>query len=160
MNPPTSSLFQANSGFRRGYDHLPELAGDHLLTQRQRTIPLDSVFLLVMAAISLLFEVCGRLVGPALLQQFGLGLDPFSLSVAQQAIVTLLGIIIAGRCCERASAQAQRQYMLLTPLLALGIGLIVACLSQLAGPSGAMDWLVVLVYLVWAWGSAVSGAKA
>jgi hypothetical protein len=160
LNEQTSRLFQVSSAFRHGYAHLPELAGERLPTQRQPTIPLVSVFLLVMSAISLLFEICGRLVGPALLERLGLSLDPFSLSVARQAIVTLLGIVIAGRCCELASAPAQRQHMLLTPLLALGVGLILAWLSQLAGQSGALDWLVILVYLVWAWGSAVSAAKA
>ena len=160
MNAQTSSLFQTTSTFRRGFDHLPELAGERLQTQRPCTTPLVSVFLLVMAAISLLAEICGWLVGPVLLRQFGLSLDPFSLSVARQAIVTLLGIVIAGRCCGQALDPAQKQHMLLTPVLALGVGLVLAWLSQLAGQSGALDWLVVLVYLVWAWGSAVSAAKA
>jgi hypothetical protein len=160
MDPQASSLFQAKSAFHRGYDHVPELAGERLRTQRQCSIPLVSVFLLVMAAISLLFEICGRLVGPVLLGRFGMSLDPFSLSVARQAIVTLLGMVIAGRCCGQTSAPAQRQHMLLTPLLALGVGLILAWLSQLAGQSGALDWLVILVYLVWAWGAAVSAVKA
>ena len=160
MDPQTSRLFQANGAFGHGYGHMPELAGERLQTQRQGAIPLVSVFLLVMAAISLVFEVCWRLAGPALLERFGLSLDPFSLSVARQAIVTLLGIVIAGRCCEQALAPGQKQHMLLTPLLAMGVGLILAWLSQLAGQAGALDWLVVLVYLLWAWGSAVSTAKA
>jgi hypothetical protein len=160
MNEHTSSLFQASSAFHCGCDRLPELASERLRNEHQRIIPRPSIFLLIMAAISLALEICGRLVGPALLERFGLSFDPFSLSVARQSIVTLLGIVVAGGCCEQASALAERQHMLLTPLLALGVGLILAWLSQLAGQSGSLDWLVTLVYLLWAWASAVSAGRA
>lgn len=48
--------------------------------------------------------------------------------------------------------------MFLTPLVATGAGLILAWLGQLVGQLNAFDWQIVLVYLLWARGSAVSAA--
>jgi hypothetical protein len=159
VNEQLSSLFQASSTLHLRFDHEPELVHEFHQVRAKRTIPCTLIFLVVMAAVSLAFDICGRLIGPALLSRFGLSLDPVSLSVARQSIVALLGIGLAGCFSKHAPDSAQRQHMLLTPLLAMAVGVILAWLSQLVGQSNALDWLVILVYLVWAWGSAVSAAR-
>jgi hypothetical protein len=50
--------------------------------------------------------------------------------------------------------------MLVTLLAALGIGLILALWSYLVGYTHALSWLLVPVYLLWAWAEAVSGPRA
>jgi hypothetical protein len=158
MNEQKPCLLQANATFYLGYDWSPEETAGRVPEQGKRTFPCAPVFLVVMAVVSLAFEICNWLIGPALLSQFGVILDLFSLSVARQSLLMLLGIGVAGCFSKWFPDSAERRHMFLTPLVAMGAGLILAWLGQLVGQSNAFDWQIVLVYLLWAWGSAVSAA--
>jgi hypothetical protein len=124
----------------------------------KRTQPYAFVFLLAMAAISLVCEVGGGLIGDALLTWFGVPLDPFVLSGALHSVATLVGVGVA-RCFSKVTpGSAAKRHMLVTLVAAMGIGLILVWLSRLAGYTNALDWPLVLVYLLWAWVAAVSAA--
>jgi hypothetical protein len=109
-----------------------------------------------MATVSLAARIAEWLVGSTLSARFGVSLDPFSMSVARQAVVTLFGVGMALRLSRKRLNLAQRRFMLLTPLTAMGAGLVLTWLGQLVGQASAFDWPVALVYLLWAWGSAVT----
>jgi hypothetical protein len=115
-------------------------------------------FLLVMAAVSLVCMVGDRLIGSALLAWFGVRLDPFVLSVALYLVATLAGFGVV--CCFSKTTQGPeaRRHMLLTLSAAMGIGLILVWLGHFAGCAGALGWPLALVYLLWAWGAAVSAS--
>jgi hypothetical protein len=124
----------------------------------RRARPRAFVFLLTMAAISLVCELGGGLLGDALVAWPGVPLNPFLLSGILHSVVTLVGVGVA--CCfsKAIPGSAAKRHMLLTLLAALGIGLILIWLSYFAGYSSACSWPLVLVYLLWAWVVAVSAA--
>ena len=132
-----------------------QLTQGHLRTQSKQTMRSVSRFLVVMAAVSLASKIVEWLVSDTL-SKLGVSLDPFSLSVARQALVTLLGIGVAYCLSRQGQNPAAKRQMLLTPMVAMGIGLMLAWLGQQVGQTNAFDWPVIMVYLLWAWGSAVS----
>ena len=127
--------------------------------QDNPTIRSVSVFLVVMASASLAAKIAELLASSMLAEEFGVLLDPFGLSIARQAIVMLLGIGVAYRFSRHGQDSAARRHMFLTPLVAMGVGLMLAWLGQLVGQTSVFDWPVTLVYLLWAWGSAVSTVR-
>jgi hypothetical protein len=135
-----------------------ELAGERFWVEGKLRQPRAFVFLLAMAAVSVACKVGERLICNTLLAWLGLTFDPFLLSVALQAAVTLVGIGAASRFSKATPGPAARGHLLVTLLAAMGIGLILAWLSRLAGYTKALDWPLVLVYLLWAWAAAVSAA--
>lgn len=124
----------------------------------ERTKSRAFVFLLAMAAISMVRELGGGWLGNALFAWSGVTFDPFILAGALHPVVTLVGIGVA--CCfsKRALGLAARRHLLLTLLAAMGIGLILVWLSYLVGCSNVRGWPLALIYLLWAWVAAASSA--
>jgi putative flippase GtrA len=133
-----------------------QITADRFQRQGNPTIGSVSRFLVVMASVSLASKIVEWLASSVLAGEFGVMLDPFGLSVARQVVVMLIGIGVAYRVSRHGQDAAARRHMLLTPLVAMGIGLMLAWLGQLVGQTNAFDWPVALVYLLWAWGSAVT----
>jgi len=153
-----SRLLQIGDTFYFESEPWPDLAEERLGSEGKRMLSRALVFLLAMAAASVAREVGHWLIRLALLVWFGLTLDPFMLSVALQLVVTLFGIGVACRLSKVMPGSTARWHMLLTPVAALGISLILAWLGHLIGYTNALNWPVVLVYLLWAWATAVSSA--
>jgi hypothetical protein len=85
--------------------------------------------------------------------------DPSVQSIVLQLIVSVAGIGVAAGFSKGTSDPAARRHMLVTLLAATGIGLILALLSYLVGYTKSLFWLLVPVYLFWAWAEAVSGSS-
>jgi hypothetical protein len=115
-----------------------------------------SRFLIAMASVSLASKIVEWLAISVMPAGRGVLLDPVSLSLARQAGVTLFGIGAAAWLSRNQQGSAKQRFMLLTPLAALGAGLVLTWLGQLVGEVNALDWLVALVYLLWAWSSVAS----
>ena len=153
-----SGLLQSHRTVCFGSNPLPMLTGPRFWEERKRALPCTSVFMLAMSAICIVCEISDWLLSDALLVWLSLTLDPFILSVALQLVATLIGIGVA-ICLSRATPDsAARGHMLLTLLAAMAIGLILTWLSHLVGYTDAIDWPLVLVYLLWAGAAAVSAA--
>jgi hypothetical protein len=137
---------------------LPQLAGERLWIEGKQGLSCVLVFLLVMAAISLVRVVGEGLIGSAFLAWFGVPLDPFMLSAALHLVVTLIGIGVAG-CFSRVTLDSTaRRHMLLTPVAAMGAGLLLVGLGYFVGDTSVSTWPIALVYILWAWMAAVSAA--
>jgi hypothetical protein len=134
----------------------PELTGECIWNEGERTRSRAFVFPLAMVAISIAREVGTLLIGNALLAWFGTTFDRFILSVVLQLVVMLIGIGMVSRFSKASPDSAARRHMVLILLAAMAIGLILAWLSRLVGDSNALTWPLVLVYLLWAWAAAVS----
>lgn len=133
-----------------------QLTANRLQRQSNPTLGNVSRFLVVMASVSLASKIVEWLTSSMLSAGLGVSLDPFSLSVARQATVTLFGIGAARWFSQDGQGLAEQRFMLFTPLAALGTGLVLAWLGQLVGGADALDWLIAPVYLLWAWGAAAS----
>jgi hypothetical protein len=153
-----SGLQQTNRTVCFGSGPLPVLTGPRFWNEGKRTLPCTLVFMLAMAAISIACEISDWLLGHALLAWFSLTLDPFILSVVLHLVVTLIGTGVAISLSKATPDSAARRHMLLTLLAAMAIGLILTWLSHLVGYKDALDWPLVLVYLLWAGAAAVSAA--
>jgi hypothetical protein len=137
---------------------LPDLTGEPLCEESRRTRPRTFVFLLGMAVASLAREVSDLLISSALRAWFGVNLDPFTLSLLLQLLVTLVGIGLASRFWHANPGSTVRRHILLAPIVALGIGLILSWLSHFVGYANALDWPLVLIYLLWAGTAALLNA--
>jgi hypothetical protein len=133
-----------------------QIATDRYQVQGNPRIGSVCRFLVVMASVSLVSKIVECLASSTLTATFGVSLDPITLSVARQAAVTLFGIGAALRLSRQRLNATQRGFMLLTLLAAMGAGLMLTWLGQLVGQASAFDWPIALVYLLWAWGSAVT----
>ena len=135
---------------------LSEGTAEHLWDTNVRTHPGAFVFLLAMAAISLVREI-GALLISALWAWFGVTVHPFLLALVLQLVVTFIGVGVAGRFSPATPGSSARRHMHVTLGVALGISLILALLSHLVGHTNALSWLLIPVYLLWACAEAVSG---
>lgn len=135
---------------------LPESAGGRLGASGRQAQPQTFRFLLVMAVISVAREVGVWALGDVLLSWFGVVLDPSAQSMVLQLAVSLVGIGAAAGFSKATPDPAARRHMLVTLLAALGIGLLIALFSYLVGHTNALSWLLIPVYLLWAWAEAVS----
>jgi hypothetical protein len=141
-------------------DPLPDLTGACFWDKDRPTGPHTLVFLLCMAAITLIRQVGDGLIGYALLDWFGVASDPCLVSGALHLGITLVGVGVAGCFPKSTRNSAVRRHISLTLLAALGIGLILVWLSHFVDYAGASTWPSVLVYLLWAGAEAVSNAQA
>jgi hypothetical protein len=135
---------------------LSEGTAEHLWDANERTHSGAFVFLLIMAAISLVREI-GALLLSALWAWFGVTVHPFLLALVLQLVVTFIGVRVASRLSPATPGSSVRRHMLVTLGMALGIGLILALLGHLVGHTNALSWLLIPVYLLWACAEAVSG---
>ena len=141
-------------------DLLLDGSGARLRDDGRPSGPHTLVFLLCMAAITLVRQVGDGLIGYALLDWFGVAFDPCLVSGSLHLGVTLVGVGMAGCFSKSTRNSAARRHMFLTLLAALGIGLILVWLSHFVGYTGASTWPFVVVYLLWAGAEAVSNANA
>jgi hypothetical protein len=116
-----------------------------------------STLLIIMSAVSL---ACA--FAETLLLEIGLGAGSLAIgSIARSftgaSTTAFLGIGLSIVLARKCTDPSERKCMLLAPFVALAIGAIVACLVRFAGYTSSLGWLVSPVYLLWAWGSAVSG---
>lgn len=138
---------------------LPEPVAEQLPTPGRQTQPPAFSFLLVMAAISGARDAGAWALADLLRAWFGVVADPSAQFLVLQLAISLVGIGVAARFSKATSDPAVRRHMLGTLLAALGIGLILALWSYLVGHASALSWLLVPVYLLWAWAEAVSGPR-
>jgi hypothetical protein len=113
-----------------------------------------------MAMLSVAHAVGGRLIEQALLKCFGLSLDPWGLSIVLQGIASLVGLGVAASFSKVRGDAVAKRTVLLTLLAAMGIGLILAWLSHLVDHADVLSWVLVPVYLLWAWAEAISSPIA
>jgi len=116
-----------------------------------------SPFLLIMACISLALSLADVVVPGGLLRLCGLSLDPISTLLVPRSIAILAGTGLGSCLCRGRSKPAEWWGIVLAGLAALGLVLAASLLSKLVGGTNAASWLIAPVYLLWAWGSAVSG---
>jgi hypothetical protein len=90
---------------------------------------------------------------------FSVTTEAFSLFLVLQFLVTRVGITLASRSWHATPASVAGRDMLLTPVAAMGIGLILVWLSRFAGCSDVLDWPLVLICLLCAGTAAVSRAQ-
>jgi hypothetical protein len=136
---------------------LPEPAGDGCGATGKQAQPQTFGFLLVMAALSVAREVGVWALGDLQLSLFGVALDPFAQLMVLQLLVSLVGTGVAAGFSKWTPDPAARRHVLVTLVAALGIGLLLALLGYLFGTTSTLFWLIVPVYLLWAWAEAVSG---
>ena len=110
-----------------------------------------------MSAVSLACAVGETLVPEASLHAGSPIGGSIARSVAGPCATALVGIGLSAVFARRLSDASERRCMLLAPFVALTIGAITACLVHFAGCTNTLGWLLSPVYLLWAWGSAVSG---
>lgn len=139
---------------------LPEPAAEQPRAPDRQAQPPTFSFLLVMAAISGAREASVWALAGLLRAWPDVVSDPSVQSLILQLLISLAGIAVAAGFSKATSDPAARRHMLVTLLAALGIGLILALWSYLLGYTHALSWLLVPVYLLWAWAEAVSGARA
>ena len=153
---PKVDLVQIGNAFYLECNHLLDSGDLRLQDSGNRPLPRVSGFLVGMAATSLALEVGSSVLGKMLLSWFNVAIDPLALAVAHHSVLMVLGIGVVCYLWRHAPDTAQRRHMFLTPILAMGVGLILVGLGRLVGQTGALDGLVGLVYLLWAWVSALS----
>lgn len=136
---------------------LPEPAGEGRGATARQTRPQTFGFLLVMAALTVAREVGVWALGDLQLSLFGVVLDPFAQLMVLHLLVSLVWIGVAASFSKWTPDPTARRHVLVTLVAALGIGLLLALLGYLVGATSALFWLLVPVYLLWAWAEAVSG---
>jgi hypothetical protein len=152
-------LLRTGQVFRLDGDLFSDLTGKRAGDEGQQTRPYALVFLLCMAAISLVRGVGDGFIGNAFLEWWGVALDPLVRSFVLHVGATLVGIGAAGFFVKATLDSSVRKHMLLILVAAMGIGLILAWLSHIVGYTDACHWPLVAVYLLWAWVEAVSNAQ-
>jgi hypothetical protein len=110
-----------------------------------------------MACTSLALSLADVAVPGGLLRLCGLSLDPISMLLIPRFVVILAGTGLGSWLCQRRSEPAERRGIILAGVAALGLVLAASLLTNLVGGANAASWLIAPVYLLWAWGSAVSG---
>jgi hypothetical protein len=116
-----------------------------------------STLLIIMSAISLACVIGERLLPETGLGAGSLAIGSIARSVAGPSATAFLGIGLSIVLARKCGDSSERRCMLLPPMVALAIGAIIACLVHVADCSSPLGWLLSPVYLLWAWGSAVSG---
>ena len=116
-----------------------------------------STLLIILSAVSLVCAAGETMVPEASVQAGSLATGSIPRTVAGPCATALLGIGLSAVLARRCVDASERRCMLLAPFMALAIGAIIACLVHFAGCTRSLGWLVSPVYLLWAWGSAVSG---
>jgi hypothetical protein len=110
-----------------------------------------------MACISVALSLADVAVPGGLLRLCGLSLDPINMLLVPRFVLIVAGTGLGSCLCRGRCEPAERLGIVLAGLAALGLVLAVSLLSNLVGGTNAGGWLIAPVYLLWAWGSAVSG---